>query len=84
MLKGVTRQIIEINNSTSPYFEKVVLYLRPEASAQLPELLKYEAKRYVKELEPHFRYRRRTGLLLLMIAAAGMLGAAVCFVVISR
>lgn len=56
MIKGVTRQIIEINNTASPYFEKAVLYVRPEASGHIPVILKHEAHRYLEELHPQKTY----------------------------
>ncbi len=30
MLKGVNRQILEITNPESPYFEKIIFFVRPE------------------------------------------------------
>ena len=36
MIKGVSKKIIEINNTDNIYFERAVLYIRPEMS-DIPE-----------------------------------------------
>lgn len=82
MLKGVTRQIIEINNTASPYFEKAVLYVRPEACGHLPAVLKREAERYLAEFYPEKKFlcaRRKSALLCI---AAALLLAGVIYLIV--
>ena len=52
MVKGVNKSIIEINNPDSLYFEKAVLYVRPNVTV-FPEALKrMETERFLKRLLP--------------------------------
>ena len=80
MIKGVNKQIIEINNPDSIYFDKVVFYLRPEVR-KLPEAISR------KEIQRCFSSsgiglkRRRSSLRGLALICLGLvfLGGAVWF-----
>lgn len=51
LLRGVNRQIIEINETDDIYFEKAVLYVRPEyADGQTAELQE-SARDFLKNLD---------------------------------
>lgn len=50
MIKGVNRRVIEINSTESDYFEKAVLYLRPNSDELPPKLLSDEANAYISEI----------------------------------
>lgn len=43
MLRGTNRSVIEINETGSKYFEKVLVFVRPEFSARPTEILKKDA-----------------------------------------
>ncbi len=45
MLKGVNKQILEITNTESPYFEKIVFFVRPEGAKADEGALQREAQR---------------------------------------
>jgi hypothetical protein len=49
MIKGVNKQIIEINNTDDEIFEKVVFYINPEFSNSQCAELEKKAKKYIKE-----------------------------------
>jgi hypothetical protein len=50
MIKGVSKQIIEINNTDDEVFEKVVFYIKPDF-ANLPEkITEKRAKAYLKDM----------------------------------
>ena len=51
MLRGVNRQIIEITNTESTVFEKVVLYIRPEYSDANDEKIEKKAMMYISSLK---------------------------------
>lgn len=52
MIKGVNKKIIEINNPDSLYFEKAILYIRPNVTI-LPETISQnEAQRILSTLIP--------------------------------
>ncbi len=60
VIKGVSRRIIEINRPESPYFERAVLYLRPEMSDAPLRTAQLAAERYLGEVSPkqhHFCLR---------------------------
>lgn len=48
MIKGVNRLIIEINDISNPFFEKVVCYVSPEYSGEKKSVLQSAAVNYVK------------------------------------
>ncbi|MDE6775935.1 MAG: hypothetical protein K2J37_06565 [Ruminococcus sp.] len=45
MVKGVNRQVIEINNTDSIYFEKAVFYLKPGVRTLPAEISEREIER---------------------------------------
>ena len=47
MIKGVNKQIIEVNNPDSIYFEKAVFYLRPEVKKLPAEIAVREIERCI-------------------------------------
>lgn len=52
MVKGVNKNIIEVNNPDSLYFEKAVLYVRPNVTV-FPEAVKRrETERLLRKLLP--------------------------------
>ncbi len=50
MLRGVHRQIIEINEPQSTYFEKVLLFVKPQCPGISEHQLRQEARRVVQHL----------------------------------
>lgn len=47
MIKGVSRQIIEVNNAESLYFDKAVFYLKPGVRILPEEVSSREIDRYL-------------------------------------
>ncbi len=66
MVKGVNRQIIEINDTGNSYFEKALLFVTPGRSDTSDAELKVQAKRYLMSLSPDksqqmsLRHRHKT------------------------
>lgn len=52
MIKGVNKKVIEINNTKNIYFEKAVLYVRPEMLDTPHSHLMKEASYYLEENIP--------------------------------
>ncbi|MBR6394891.1 MAG: hypothetical protein IKS13_08755 [Ruminococcus sp.] len=80
MIKGVTKKIIEINNPDSAYFEKAILYLRPEMREIPDQFLRDEANRYLSRSGLKYTKRKfslriaRTVIISgLLLSAAGIL-----------
>lgn len=49
MLKGINKQILEITNTDSPYFEKIIFFVRPEGTKLAEGALQKEAERFSKQ-----------------------------------
>lgn len=58
MIKGVNRRVIEINNPDGEYFEKAILFVKPEKSGDKPETLRIAARKYLLEVDENDRRRR--------------------------
>lgn len=50
MLRGVNRSIIEITQPDNKYFERVLVFVRPEYKALSETKLKNEAQKFANEL----------------------------------
>lgn len=50
MVKGVNKQIIEINGSENDYFDKVILFVKPERRFITKKNLERQAKDYVAQI----------------------------------
>ena len=75
-IKGVNRRIVEVNAHGS-FFEKAVLYVRPECAALTDEQLSYEAGDYVDMLSSAYRTKKRRIVPAAALSAAAAAGAAV-------
>ena len=75
MVRGVNRQIIEINDTGNKYFEKALLFVTPGRGDTSDAKLNYEAKEYLAslsgEIKPtqtlrshHRKKRLRRGLII--------------------
>ncbi|MBR4361182.1 MAG: hypothetical protein IKP42_00375 [Ruminococcus sp.] len=64
MLKGVNRQIIEVNEPDSIYFEKAVFYLRPGVRKLPAEISRREIDRCMSGEGGFFRRRNAISRLL--------------------
>lgn len=52
MIKGVNKQIVEINYTQNDYIEKAILIINPEKSKLSKELINQKADAYMKTLLP--------------------------------
>lgn len=80
MIKGVNKKVIEINRPDSIYFERAVLYLRPEVTEVPLYVAESETDDYFSDLS-HLKqghWRMRSVLLFLTGAVSS---AGVCFLV---
>ena len=63
MIKGVNKKIIEVNHPESIYFEKAVLYLRPEVRELPAEVTREEAEKYISMITPELHRKKRLKIL---------------------
>ncbi len=91
MLKGVNRRIIEVNNTENKYFERAIVFVRPEYNATDMDLLTQKANGYVSEVlgagpgflrQEALRRRRRKILFWVCGAAAASILAAAAIIII--
>ncbi|MGN1481898.1 hypothetical protein [Porcipelethomonas sp.] len=52
MIKGVNKKVLEINNPQSIYFEKAVLYLKPNMGSAPEKLIRREADDLIRSMSP--------------------------------
>ena len=77
MLKGVNRQILEVTNTESPYFEKIIFFVRPEHSTDSEKNLSKEAQslagrmRKPPKVRKTFKQKMKTALFIVLGAGAG-------------
>ena len=74
MIKGVNRQIIEVNSTDSIYFEKAVFWLRPEVRELPAEVSRAEAEKYIR-IFPEMRRKKKVSrkTVLFLTVAAGII-----------
>ena len=83
MIKGTSRQIVEVTDTANPYFERVFFVVREQCREASPTLLDHEAHRMVNTATGYtglkrarrWRVFRRWGLLLL----GAVIGAALMY-----
>ncbi len=51
MVKGINKQVIEINNTNNKYFEKIYFVVKSEYSEKKDKQLMREAKQYINSIE---------------------------------
>ncbi|MDE6679023.1 MAG: hypothetical protein K2K02_08280 [Ruminococcus sp.] len=69
MIKGVNRKIIEVNRTDSIYFEKAVFYLRPEVRELPMEVSRAEAEKYISQIIPELRRRKKFSVKMIIPVA---------------
>ena len=84
MIKGVNKQIVEINNTNSIFFERAVFYLRPCVRELPPEIAREEAEKYIALIENNYdtknKYPHRHKFLIPAFAVSAA-GTAIYFLV---
>lgn len=73
MIKGVSKLIIEINNTENAYFEKAILFLRDSSAEADNNDIQQNARAFLRGMTPSGRRKHRipTGLLIAGAAGAG-------------
>ncbi len=85
MIRGISRQIIEVNETGNLYYETAYLVVKPEFTNAERELLEREARRVLKTMDAPACIKQRFGrwtpwlkLLLPTIMGAGIATAVCC------
>ena len=79
MVRGVSRQIIEVPDTGNIYYEKAYLVVKPEFSDAERTLLEKEAKRVLRSMDAPsgMKTKRNKWLAALWFIAAAVVGAGV-------
>ena len=85
MLKGVNKQILEITNTESPYFEKIIFFVRPSSQNVSREKLETEAEKIsvqtkTKPPRQKFSFKRGLSIAVYSLLSAGA-GIALTFLI---
>ncbi len=51
MIKGINKYVIEVSETGNKYYEKAILFIKPEYSDIQKELLEKEAKRLLRNMD---------------------------------
>ena len=70
MIKGVNRKVIEINHPDSLYFERAVLYLRPDVTEVPMQDARAESEGYVRNAPTGRRRQRLHGIGMFLLGCA--------------
>lgn len=68
MMKGVNKQIVEINHTDNDYFEKAILYVKPDKINFTKQELSHEAEQYLNSLG----FRKKDSKLSWIISISGI------------
>ncbi len=84
MIKGVNHQVVEVNDTTCEYFERIIFFVKPEYSFVSEGKIRERAGRIANSttLPPPSKKSGRARLLdFVKIGISALVGAAVCAVV---
>lgn len=61
MIKGVSKQILEVTNTDNPYFEKIIFFVKPEHQSTDRKKLQKEAEELasLKQKPPRLKLTKR-------------------------
>lgn len=76
--RGVSKTVIELANPNSDYFERVVLYLKPNLSRTDRNAVRTETQKLLSELSPRkpLQIGKRLLMRVFVVAASAACGAA--------
>ncbi len=77
MMKGISRQVVEIADTTNPYFERVFFIVRPQYREASPTLLDNEPHRVVNPATGYPGLRRARRLRMWRRIGFAALGACI-------
>lgn len=72
MIKGVSKQVLEVTNPENPYFEKIVFFVKPQYVDKDPRELEREAKKLAEKAKKPPRVKRTKKEILRAVFRAGM------------
>ena len=85
MIKGVNRQMIEVTQTDSPFYERALFVVKPEYAGESYEALHREAIQVMERLGAPSALRRRNKALFwgLRLGAAALAGAGIALLAVA-
>ena len=85
MIKGVNRQMIEVTQTDSPFYERALFVVKPEYAGESYEALHREAIQVMERLGAPSAFRRRNKALFwgLRLGAAALAGAGIALLAVA-
>ncbi|MGN0531243.1 MAG: hypothetical protein ACI4IN_00355 [Eubacterium sp.] len=83
MIKGVNKQILEVTNTDSPYFEKIIFFVKPNSPTMDDKRLHAEAMKFSKTSQKPPRQKptiRQIGMSVLYVAMGVGAGTALTYI----
>lgn len=89
MVKGVNKTVIEVNNTGSKLFEKIVFYVTPEYGNLSAKQLRraastfsfnYEAPAAAQPLRKRYKYKRRKRIIFFSLSVLAVLSLILVFI----
>lgn len=72
MIKGVSKQVLEVTNPENPYFEKIVFFVKPQYGDSNRGELEREAKKLAEKAKKPPRVKRTKKEILIAVVRGGM------------
>ncbi len=77
MIKGISRQIVEVTDTTNPYFERIFFVVRQQCKEASPALLDAEAHRLVNAATGYTGLKRARRLRLVRYWGLFLMGVGI-------
>lgn len=85
MIKGVNKSVIEISETGNKYYEKAILFIKPEYSDLQKDLLEKEAKRILRNMDVPSTIKQHNKVIYwgIRLGISALLGAISSIVIIN-
>ena len=76
MIKGVNNYVIEVSNTGSKYYDKAILFIKPEYTDIQKDTLEKEAKKLIRNLDTFssIKVRRKNMYWIILTLLSSVLG----------
>ena len=84
LIKGINKQVIDIGETGNQYYERAILFLKPEYSDMQREILEREAKNFLKGISTTspLKSRSRTLYWVVRLGIAAAVGSCLSIMVL--
>ena len=72
MIKGINKQILEVTATESPYFEKIIFFVRPQAQSASHEVLTAEAEKISTKMKKPPKSKKTKSQIISILLYSGL------------